>query len=219
MNTQSSETACAPRNMFQSTPGPPSSARRSKKSPRRSTGEGKAHQHQHQHHPQNMLAYLNDIANRKGSVSLMKMKKHPITMTTSPENTFDYRNIDSDDDHGDGIEYGDVYDRHERERNNTTARVLFEKNATQKATNEMSSNRFCEFNGSPPAFRGPNNIVLEHTLTKRGRSAHFIIREHGDDYDTMFSVHVYGKKQRYSFQVPSSQVCCALMHVLSCDVM
>jgi hypothetical protein len=160
-----------------------------------------------------MQSYLHDIANRKGSYSIMKMKNHPIKMTNiiSPEHDYGcYPNTDSDDGSDEYCPYpGHDHDRKERE-NDTTARVLFEQNADKQVSNEISPNRFREFDGSPPRFRGPNNIVLEHTMTQRGREVHFLIREHTEGVghgETSFSVHVRGQKQQYSFHVPRSQVC------------
>lgn len=193
--------------MYSPTPIPPSMKRSSKlKSPRRTTDAV---------HPRDIHSYLTDIAKRKGCFS------HPLKNFTTPsgaEHIRKNRDSDSDSDSNDkNFTRGSPVAQNRHHEVKDTATMLFEKSPMQKLANELAPNRFHEFDNTPPPFKGPNTIVLEHTLAKRDRSAHFVIREHHEGAEggscgaLFFSVHVFGPQQRFSFRVPPTQVTACLV--------
>mmetsp|Transcript_37290 Transcript_37290/g.69464 ORF Transcript_37290/g.69464 Transcript_37290/m.69464 type:complete len:1028 (+) Transcript_37290:205-3288(+) len=187
--------------MFNNNPTPPRSSRSSKgKSPRGST-PGKINASRPDIH-----SYIQDIAQRKGSYALEKLRAHPLSpqligAVPSPDNEMDYRLEDSDDDVPENAPATHDRYRHMAE----TATVLFENSPGMKLANEAVHSRFREGDYSPPTFRGPSNIVLTHNVAKRDRRVQFVIREHNESGITSFSMHVQGLQQRYSFHIPPIQ--------------
>lgn len=189
--------------MYCSSPNPPRSSRSSKGKSPRGTTPGKTNVCRPDIH-----SYLHDIAQRKGSFAMKKMRSHPLAThlmeaVPSPDNEVDYRLEDSDDDVCDNIPTT-TYDRYRQMAE--TATVLFENSPGMKLTNEAARNRLFEYDDLPPAFRGPSNIVLEHCVAKRDRRVQFVIREHNERDETSFSMHIRGSQQLYTFHIPPIQV-------------
>lgn len=177
---------------------PPNARSSKKKSPRHV---------KHRPSPQSIQSYLKDIANRKDKSSVILPRSRQQTRVADVVNLnddYEYNTVGTTDP-------GWHQHQHEQQQQEwqrgTTAKVLFESAPDQELCNELSQ----------PNTNGilSSTILLEHTMSRSGRSVHFIIRRltdsvalecSGNGSDSNFSVDVRGNNQQYSFRVPGSQV-------------
>ena len=183
--------------MSQQSPVRPQGSTRSSKrtSPRGALGRGKP--------PTKLQSYLNHIADRQGDY-VKKVIDHPLSTesingtintrkkTNIRESNIDYNGINATPNSIIPID--------------NTARVLFEKSPERENDSFTSPNRFREVNDSQERSSDLSNVVLEHTISKKGRTVQYVVKEFCDRNDSTFSVDVQSMWKRYSFNIPKSQV-------------
>ena len=167
--------------MYQQSPArPPGSAKPSKRmSPRGSLHKEKK--------STDLKSYLNSLSHRKCD--------KPLDMTTILTPCY-LENEVIKSTRGD-------YNYH---RPNNIARKLFDKTTQKCEKNIADEDRYLHCRDNALPFFTSGDIILQHAVSKRGRAVRFIVREHNEKGETMFSVVVQGDRQRHNLNIPHSQV-------------